>query len=163
MPSAPGKCPCIFCKLHVKDNERKGSICCSVCARWQHNAYSPLFTLSAIEFFDSTHKLLGFHFWACDGCTIGYAKLNQRIGNLTTKVDLLDKAVSTNTANHKTTSDKVDVIVKDIETIRVERKQDRQDIVSEAKKAWSTEQRERDSRKNIVLDSLPEAPPPESP
>ena len=41
------------------------------------------------------------------------------------------------------------------------RKQDRQDIVKEAKKAWSTEQRERDFRKDkIVLYSLSEAPPP---
>ena len=159
MPN-PVKCPCIVCKLHVKNNEPKGSICCSVCARWQHNACCPRLTPAAVEFFDSTHKLLGFHYWACDGCTVGYAKLNQRIGNLTTKVELLDKAVTANTASNKATNDKVEVIEKEVDSIKVARKQDKHDIIKEAKKAWSEEQRERESRKgNIVLYGLPEAPP----
>ena len=160
MPPKEPKYPCIICKLQVKNNDPKGSICCSVCDRWQHNACCPRLTPAAVEFFESTHKLLGFHYWACDGCTVGYAKLNQRIGNLTTKVDILDKAVAANTASNKTTSDKVEVIEKAVDSIKVARKQDRQDIVKEAKKAWSAEQRERDSRKdNIVLYGLSEAPP----
>lgn len=157
---APAKFPCIVCKQHIKNNEAKGSISCSVCERWQHTACSPLLTPAALDYFEATHKTLGFHYWACDGCTIGYAKLNQRIGNLTTKVDLLDKAVAENTANNKATSDKVEGIEREVESIKVQRKQDRQDIVKEAKKAWSSEQRERDSRKdNIVLYGLPEPPP----
>ena len=81
-----------------------------MCDRWQHNACCPQLTPAAVEFFNSKHKLLGFYYWACDGCTVGYTKLNQRIGNLTTKVEILDKAMAANTASKKTTSDKVEVI-----------------------------------------------------
>ena len=156
----PPKYPCIVCKTQVKDNDTEGSIKCSVCNRWQHASCSPNLTPAALDFFEATQKTLGFHYWACDGCTIGYAKLNQRIGDLSTKVELLDKAVKANTSSNQATNDKVMEVEKDVESIKVARKQDKQDIIKEAKKAWSTEQRERESRSgNLVLYGLSEAPP----
>ena len=150
MPPAV-KNPCIKCQLNVKENEKQGSMSCTVCGRWQHNACSTELTKEVIKFFNDMYEREGHHCWSCNGCNSAFRELHTRIGRIETKMRDMDVQVKDNTLNNTKINDKVQLIEKDVEDLKKSGKADKQDIIAEAKKAWSTEQRERESKKDALL------------
>lgn len=125
----PPKYPCIKCQVNVKENEKKGSISCSVCGRWQHNACSPELTPEVIKFFNSMYEAEGHHCWSCTGCNSAFRELHTRIGRIETKLRDIDDKVKDNQLNSIKTNDRVEVIEKEVKELKKGGKADKQDII----------------------------------
>ena len=104
-----------------------------------------------IKFFDDQYKTHGFHNWTCQNCTVAYHKFNVRICKLEKRIDTMDSRVEENTKKNLDTSDKLELVNKEVSTLKENIKTTKQGAVNDATRAWSAELREREGRKNNLV------------
>ena len=81
------------------------------------------------------------------------------MGELETRVNYLADKSDQNKNDNRDNRDRVEVLEKDLNTIRKDQKTNTADIISEATKSWSSEQREREAIKtNLIIYGLTETP-----
>ena len=110
-----------------------------------------------VKWFLELEKIQGHHFYSCDGCSIAFSSLNKRMTELDRDLKQVQTNVDKNTISILTTNDKVEVLEKDMETVKQAQGKGKEDIVIEATRAWSAEQRDRESRKdNLIIYGIKE-------
>ena len=73
---------------------------------------------------------------------------------------MVEKNSTKNTKDIEDIRERMDKYEQDKLTERSDLRQDREDIIAEAKQSWSIELRERESKRlNLVLHNVPEPPP----
>ena len=149
---------CIICKDKVSERDKGGTISYSQCGRWLH-ASCTFLPKEMVKYLWNIKESCGHHFWACEGCTIAYASLTSRMTTFEKELTEVKLDVLKNKTTVEKNADKVDTVVKDVEALKKSKKQDKDDIVNAATKAWSLEMCERESKaNNVVIYGLDEPP-----
>ena len=148
------KFPCLVCR----ENVGSGSLACCVCQRWVHPNCIDL-PQSVFEHFVQSTKIHGHHFWGCEGCTKGAHQLTLKVNAVEEKLKVVEKNSTKNTKDIEEIKERMDKYEQDKLTEGSDLRQDREGIIAEAKQSWSTELRERESKRlNLVLHNVPEPP-----
>ena len=149
------KHPCIVCK----DNVTSGSLACSVCKRWVHTKCAGL-KESVLDFFIEQVREHGHHFWSCEGCAKGGYQLSLKIHRVEEELKSVKKSVEVNTKDIGVVNDRMEKLETNVTSEIGRLKQDKDEMVKAATKAWSAELRARAAKaNNLVLHNLAEPPP----
>lgn len=121
MPPKRKEVNCLQCKEKV--TEKQYSVSCSICDRWLHKD-------CGLD--DDEYKLInkiftknGYHFWTCEGCSLGLKKIQKMVANNEREISSLREDVNKLTTDStkqqtdlKATNDKLEVLTSDVDNLK---------------------------------------------